>query len=135
MRANAVIEVKKRSQRCSTTSRASVINAIATEAVGELHEVIGVSRAAACLALKLLLLPGPRGRTPTLPRWITTQRFGDHERTGILAVLHSDAHVDHSAYDVFAALLDKGMYVASIRRFYRVLEANSETAARSDQRR
>jgi putative transposase len=50
-------------------------------------------------------------------------------------VLHSDAHVDHSPYDVYAALLDEGRYLASIRSFYRVLEANGETAARSDQRR
>jgi len=49
--------------------------------------------------------------------------------------LHSDAHVDHSPYDVYAALLDEGTYLASIRSLYRVLKANGETTARSNQRK
>jgi putative transposase len=114
------------------------MNAIATDAVGELRDVIGVRRATALFGLsRSSFYYHPVPKDERRPRGGGTQpnALGDHERAGILAVLRGDAHVDHSPYDVYAALLDEGRYLASIRSFYRVLEANGETAARSAQRR
>jgi hypothetical protein len=112
------------------------MNAMATDAVNELREVIGVSRAVALFGLSrssFYYQPVPKDERRPGGGGSQPNALGDHERAGILAVLHSDAHVDHSPYDVYAALLDEGRYLASIRSFYRILEANGETAARSDQ--
>ena len=94
------------------------MNAIATDAVGELREVIGVSRAAALFGLarsSFYYRPVPSDERRPRGGGSQPNALGDHERAGILAVLRGDAHVDHSPYDVFAALLDEGTYLASIR--------------------
>ena len=114
------------------------MNAIATDAIGELREIIGVSRAARAVRsgpFELLLPTGSQGSTPTTRWWTQPNALGEDEQAPILDVLHSDAHVDHSPYDVFAALLDEGTYLASIRSFYRVLEKNGETTTRTNQRK
>lgn len=113
------------------------MNAIAVDAVNELRKDIGVSRAA-----QLFGLSRSTFYYQPVPQDLLQQRGGggqpnaldEHERTHILDVLRSKDHVEHSPYDVFAALLDEGTYLASIRTFYRVLEENGETTARTGQR-
>jgi len=114
------------------------MNAIATDAVSELREVIGVSRAVALFGLarsSFYYTPVPAEHYRHRGGGAQPNALGEHERAGILDVLHAHAHVDQSPYEVYAALLDEGRYLASIRSFYRILEENGETAARSDQRR
>jgi len=53
----------------------------------------------------------------------------------VLGVLHSEKFVDKAPQEVYAALLDEGQYVCSIRTMYRILEANQEVKERRNQLR
>lgn len=53
----------------------------------------------------------------------------------ILDYLHSERFVDRSPSEVFYTLLDEGIYLASIRTFYRVLADHDEVRERRAQRR
>jgi putative transposase len=55
------------------------------------------------------------------------------ERRAILATLHAPRFQDRSPAEVYATLLDEGVYLASERTFYRLLAAQGETAERRDQ--
>jgi putative transposase len=55
------------------------------------------------------------------------------EEQAILAVLHSDRFVDVSPTEVWAILLDEGVYLGSISTFYRLLRRAGETRERRRQ--
>jgi putative transposase len=55
------------------------------------------------------------------------------ERQQILDVLHSERFVDQAPAEVYATLLDEGVYLASIATMYRVLRAAGEVAERRRQ--
>jgi len=55
------------------------------------------------------------------------------ERQAVLDVLHSSRFQDRSPTEVYATLLDEGVYLASERTFYRLLAAAGETTERRDQ--
>ena len=57
------------------------------------------------------------------------------ERREVLDTLHSPLFIDKAPYEVYAALLDEGRYLCSIRTMYRILEANKELRERRDQLR
>jgi putative transposase len=57
------------------------------------------------------------------------------ERQEVLAVLHSEEFMDQAPQEVYAALLDQGRYLCSIRTMYRILEENQEIKERRDQLR
>jgi len=71
----------------------------------------------------------PRKR-PSPPRALKAE-----ERQKVLEVLHSEKFVDQAPQEVYAALLDSGRYVCSIRTMYRLLEANQEVKERRNQLR
>lgn len=113
------------------------MNAIAVDAVNELRESIGVSLAAQLFGLArstFYYQPVPEDQLHQRGGGSQPNALDEPERTRILDVLRSDDHVDHSPYEVFAALLDEGTYLASIRTFYRILEENGETTTRTSQR-
>lgn len=68
--------------------------------------------------------PAPRRQ----PRALTAA-----ERAEVLAVLHEDRFVDRAPADVYATLLDEGVYHCSIRTMYRLLAAHGEVRERRDQ--
>lgn len=73
--------------------------------------------------------PCPRGdRTPS-PR-----RLDDAEREHILATLHDPEFADQPPTEVYATLLGRGIYLASIRTMYRVLAEAGGTRERRNQR-
>lgn len=114
------------------------MNAIATDAVNDLRDVCGVSQAARLFDLPrstFYYQPVPGDQRRQRGSGAQPNALGEQERCDALALLHSDAHVDHSPYDLYASLLDEGRYVASIRTFYRLLEENGESATRTHQRR
>jgi len=55
------------------------------------------------------------------------------ERQGILDVLHSERFVDLAPAEVWATLLDEGVYLGSQSTFYRLLRAGSGTGERRRQ--
>lgn len=83
------------------------MNAIATEAVNEFREVIGVSRAAALFGLSrssFYYQPVPEDQYRQRGGGSQPNALGEHERSDILEVLHSKVHVDQTPYDVYASL-------------------------------
>lgn len=70
----------------------------------------------------------PRARTPS-PR-----RLGDAERQTILDALHGAEFTDQPPTEMYATLLGRGTYLASIRTIYRVLAAAGEVRERRNQR-
>jgi putative transposase len=69
-------------------------------------------------------------KRPSPPRTLKAE-----ERQQVLEVLHSEKFVDKAPQEVYAALLDEGQYVCSIRTMYRLLEANQEVRERRNQLR
>ncbi len=57
------------------------------------------------------------------------------ERQGVLDVLHEDRFMDLAPAQVWAALLDEGKYLCSIRTMYRLLDAQEEVRERRNQLR
>ncbi len=57
------------------------------------------------------------------------------EQNVVLDVLHSDRFVDRAPQEVYAALLDEGTYLCSVRTMYRVLDKHDEVKDRRNQLR
>jgi putative transposase len=77
-------------------------------------------------------------RDDDLPAVTTTVRVSPRaldtsERQDVLDVLHCPRFQDRSPTEVYATLLDEGVYLASERTFYRLLAASGETTERRDQ--
>ena len=94
----------------------------------------------ACLAVGVSRATLYRGTRPAPPRCLlppapSPRRVSDVERAAILAAVHSAEFVDQSVMEVYATLLSRGVYLASIRTIYRVLAARGETKERRNQRR
>jgi putative transposase len=81
--------------------------------------------------------PPVTAATPPVP--VTAARpplaLTPEERQEILEILRSPRFVDATPYQVFAELLDEGIYICSVRTMYRILEAEGETRERRNQRR
>ena len=59
--------------------------------------------------------------------------LSDAEKDQVLAVLHSERFVDIAPQEVYATLLDEGIYLCSVRTMYRILEGNREVRERRHQ--
>ena len=75
------------------------------------------------------------------PKPKTTERPLSHralstaEREHVLETLHSERFVDCAPREVYAALLDEGIYLCSIRTMYRILAQEDEVGERRNQLR
>ena len=99
----------------------------------------GVSMVAACAALgvsraTLYRTTSPARLSSLHQRSPSPRRLDDSERQAILDVMHSEEFVDQPPMEVFAKLLSRGIYMASIRTFYRVLAELGESKERRNQR-
>ncbi len=74
--------------------------------------------------------PPPR---PERVRAVQPRALSEVERKEVLAVLHSDEHVDEAPATVYAKLLDQSIYLASTSTMYRILRANDEVRERRRQ--
>ena len=102
----------------------------------ELGETVGV--ASACAALNLPRSSyyrnsagGPPAKSvqrSTPQRALTAQ-----ERADVVGVLNSERFMDQPPRQVFAALLDEGRYLCSVRTMYRLLAASGQVRERRDQ--
>jgi putative transposase len=102
-------------------------------------EVIPVR--AACDALSLSHASLYRSRRPPLPKTANARvrapsprRLGEVERQHLLDTIHLAEFADQPPTEIYAALLGRGIYLASIRTMYRVLAAVGETIERRNQR-
>ena len=101
------------------------------------HELVPLL--AACDALNLSRATLYRSRQPTPPRVErerppSPRRLDDSERQRILDTLHQPEFADQPPAEVYATLLGRGVYLASIRTMYRVLAEAGETKERRNQR-
>jgi transposase InsO family protein len=90
--------------------------------------VLGLSRATLYRQTQPRLPPALQVLAPS-PR-----RLSDQERDVLLEVLHSEEFLDQPPPEVYATLLSRGVYLASIRTMYRLLAATGESAPRRSQR-
>ena len=90
---------------------------------------LGLSRA----SLYRLRKPPERSSSSSV-RAPSPRRLGDAERQRLLDTFHLPEFVDQPPTEVYAALLGRGIYLASIRTMYRVLAAAGETKERRNQR-
>lgn len=61
--------------------------------------------------------------------------LSQEERQQVLDILHSEEYIDKSPPQVYASLLDKEIYICSVRTMYRILEEENEVKERRKQRR
>lgn len=88
----------------------------------------GISRATASRRQQR---PGP----PTPREMVPANRLSCTERAKVLAVLTSDEFVDATPLQIFAELLDRGIYLCSVSTMYRVLRENTLVKERRRQAR
>ena len=73
--------------------------------------------------------------TPPRPRPTPSRALAAVERARVLAVLHEDRFLDLAPAQVYAMLLDEGIYHCAERTMYRILAAHHELRDRRAQRR
>lgn len=106
-------------------------------AVKEHGPVVGI--APACRALSLsrasVYRSWAREKTPPspLPRPTPPRALSPSERQQVLCALHSERFMDQPPREVYATLLDEGLYVCSVRTMYRILSSAGEARERRNQ--
>ncbi|HEU4682563.1 MAG TPA: helix-turn-helix domain-containing protein [Gemmatimonadales bacterium] len=70
--------------------------------------------------------PEPRRKTRCRPP-APVNKLSAAERAHILATVNSNDFIDLPPVQIYARLLDEGIYLCSISTFYRVLEENRAT--------
>jgi len=73
----------------------------------------------------------PKARPARKPRKPSSRRLEDAERQHVLGLLHSERFADQPPREVYATLLEEGIYVASARTMYRLLAERGENCWRS----
>lgn len=107
------------------------------ESVKHLASITNWTRA--CLALGVARVSAyrfwKRKANPTLAREPAKpeRSLSEDERQQILDVLNCQRFEDMPPAEVYATLLDEGVYLCSIRTMYRILEANEEVRERRNQ--
>lgn len=88
----------------------------------------GVARATAARRTTKPTPPAPRKARPA-------NRLSRAERAQVLATLNSDEFVDTTPMQVYATLLDRGVYLCSVTTMYRILAENCQVKERRRQAR
>lgn len=92
-------------------------------------EAFGVSRATLYRQrARQAAVPIEGKRHPSPPRVLSSE-----EKQTVLNILHCERFVDKAPYEVYATLLDEGVYHCSISTMYRILEENKEVRERRNQ--
>lgn len=100
----------------------------------------GVGRRRACVALGRSPATHYRHRRgplhgPPAPRPASPRALGADETDAIVAVLNSERFCDRAPAQVWATLLDEGVYLACISTMYRILRARAQVRERRRQAR
>jgi putative transposase len=112
-----------------------------TEAVAVMAPVSGMT-AAVCVALGVsrATVERRRSRSPApppvaRPRPAQARALTTPQRQAVLDLLHATRFADQAPAEIYATLLDEGVYHCSIRTMYRILEQNGEIRERRQQLR
>ena len=108
------------------------------EAINELVPVVGTTAACAAVGRSRQTHYRWHRKSPPPPKPERVPRpqpraLSDVERKEVLAVLHSEDHVDEAPATVHAKLLDHGIYLASTSTMYRILRTADEVRERRRQ--
>jgi putative transposase len=109
------------------------------EAIAELAPVVGTTVACAAVGrarathYRLHRKSPPRPRPAPKPPRPQPRALSEEERRGVLEVLHSERFVDMAPPEVYATLLDEGVYLASVPTMYRILHSVGEVRERRRQ--
>jgi putative transposase len=78
-----------------------------------------------------------REQTPHIlaPRPTPARALCPAERQQVLDLLHDERFIDLAPHEVYATLLDKGIFLCSVRTMYRILDAHNEIRERRNQAR
>src|SRR5690242_13650697 len=117
------------------------VDTVTDAAITELAPQVGVRTACEVLGVAQAGYYRRHRQSPPPPRQAPIGHRGRHqpralseaERHAILEQLHSDRFVDVSASEVWATLLDEGVYLGSISTFYRLLRQAGENRERRRQ--
>lgn len=109
------------------------------ETVLDLGKTLG-NTTRACIALEISRATyyramGPPKERAVKPRPASPRALPPETQQAILAHLHSDEFADKSPSETFHTLLDRGVHLASVRTYYRILDANGEVKERRNQLR
>jgi putative transposase len=66
---------------------------------------------------------------PRVPSW----SLSNDQRQEVLDIVHADRFIDRSPWAIYAALLDEGTYLCSVRTMYRILKEQGEVRERRNQ--
>lgn len=91
-------------------------------------DVLGLPRASVRRAL------APRVHGPRRRRRPSHRRLGADERARVVEILHSERFIDQAPRQVWAELLDEGVFLASPSTMYRILRSAGESKDRRNQR-
>jgi putative transposase len=109
------------------------------KAVEELAGQVNTAAVCRSLGVPRATLYRHRQPKPAAPTATTRPKppraLGEQERRQVLDVLHSPPFIDKAPAEVYAALLDQGQYLCSIRTMYRILDDQQEVRERRDQLR
>ena len=99
-----------------------------------------VGKVAACQSLgvaraSLYRFCQPAGLTDTPPRPAPPRALEPAERQTVLDQLNSERFLDQAPAQVYAALLDQGQYLCSVRTMYRLLDQHDQVRERRNQLR
>jgi putative transposase len=97
--------------------------------VQETCRTLGLSRATYYRRRKMESPPAPRAK-PGSPR-----KLSSAEERQVLSQLTSERFIDCSVPEVYATLLDEGLYLCGPRTMYRILEKHRAVRERRHQRR
>lgn len=107
------------------------------EAIEALAQGIAVSQACEVFAFprsSLYRSRQPEGVSAKPPRLTPARALTPDERLVVRDLLDSERFVDHSPREVYATLLDEGVYYCSISTMYRILHEHEEVQERRNQR-
>ncbi len=106
------------------------------QAIAELTPVVGTTAACAAVGRTRATYyrqhrksPAPPRPAPKPPR-PQPRALSQQERQGVLEVLHSERFIDAAPPEIYATLLDEGIYLASVPTMYRILRSVDEVRER-----